>query len=368
MVQAFRRLAVTVFLLFFVVPNSFAFPIPSAESGQADAAHQGEAVQESQEHAAESGSEPPIDVEGKVVDHHYLDLAGYHLELPRILLVDGQWHFYASTHAAVESGLFTEDHGALTYTGQGDITLDLSITSHLMYVWFGVLLTLWLTIAMARRYKRGTGRETEPKGWFQNLFEITFVFVRDDICKGNIPDSKYRRFVPYIFAVFISIAFMNLFGLLPWGVTATADITVTGVLAFITFFLTQWNGSKDHWEHVFWFPGVPGWLRIILTPIEIIGLFTKPLALAVRLFANMLSGKIMIICILGLIFIFADLFGQFAGIGAGFLVVPLTVGLYVLKAFVGLLQAYIFALLSAVFIGMAAEEHEHHEEAVEAHA
>jgi F-type H+-transporting ATPase subunit a len=193
------------------------------------------------------------------------------------------------------------------------------------------------------------------------------VFVRDEIARTNIPDDKYKKFVPYLFAVFVAITFMNLFGLLPWGVTATAAITVTGILAAFTFFITQWNGSKDHWEHVFWFPGVPGVMRIILTPIEILGLFTKPLALAVRLFANMLSGKIMIICILGLIFIFTEFFSPVFGLGSSVLVVPLTVALYVLKAFVGVLQAYIFTLLSAVFIGMAAEEH-HHEEHVEAHA
>src|SRR5699024_9065630 len=240
--------------------------------------------------------------------------------------------------------------------------------SHLVYVWFGVILTLILTIVMTRKYKRGVGRKTEPKGWFQNLFEITFIFVRDEIARENIPEDKYKKFVPYLFAVFIAISFMNLFGLLPWGATATADITVTGILAFITFFLTQWNGSKDHWEHVFWFPGVSPLMRIILTPIEIVGLFTKPFALAVRLFANMLSGKVMIICILGLIFIFTDIFGSAAGIGVSFVSVPLTAALYILKAFVGLLQAYIFALLSAVFIGMAAEEPGDHDQAIEAHA
>lgn len=315
----------------------------------------------------EESKDIPIDVVGKVQDHNYLNIAGYHLELPRILLVDGEWHFYPTTHAAVESGRFVEQDHTLVPVDGSEITLDMSITSHLMYFWFGIILTLWITIAMARRYRKGVGRETEPKGWFQNLFEITFVFCRDEITKNNIPEDKYEKFVPYIFAVFVSITFMNLFGLLPWGVTATADITVTGVLAAFTFFITQWNGSKDHWEHVFWFPGVPGLMRIILTPIEIIGLFTKPLALAVRLFANMLSGKIMIICILGLIFIFAEFFGSFVGLGSSILVVPLTVALYVLKAFVGILQAYIFALLSAVFIGMAAEEH-HHEEGVEMHA
>jgi F-type H+-transporting ATPase subunit a len=351
MILALRRLLITTFLLFVFAPGIGTAQDTEAESDGA-----------------------PIDVVGKVQDHNYLDIAGLHIPLPRIILTDGQWYFYGSTEGAVESGNFVEE---LTEDGESyvlapadgsPITIDMSITSHLMFFWFAIIFTLWLTIAMAGRYKRGVGRETEPQGWFQNLFEITFVFVRDEIAKNNIPDEKYRKFVPYLFAVFIGITFMNLFGLLPWGATATADITVTGILALVTFIITQWNGSKDHWEHVFMFPGVPPLMRIILTPIEILGLFTKPLALAVRLFANMLSGKIMIICILGLVFIFAELFGGAAGIGVSFFAVPLTVALYVLKAFVGILQAYIFALLSAVFIGMAAEEHEHHEEGIEAHA
>jgi len=344
MLRACRRLFVTLLLVLFFTP-----------------------LTEASDKAAQDSEGAPIDVVGKVVDHHELAVLGYHVPLPRIFLVEGDFFVYSSTECAIESGDFVEKNGALMPANGAEITMDLSITSHLMYVWFGLILTVWITIAMARKYKQGVGRKTEPQGWFQNLFEIVFVFVRDDITKKNIPDDKYQKFVPYLFTVFVGISFMNLFGLLPWGATATADITVTGVLAAFTFFITQWNGSKDHWEHVFWFPGVPGWMRIILTPIEIIGLFTKPFALAVRLFANMLSGKIMIICILGLIFIFADIFGSIAGIGMSFFAVPLTVALYVLKAFVGLLQAYIFTLLSAVFIGMAAEEHAH-EEGIEAHA
>lgn len=344
MLQAFRRILVTLLIFLLVAP------IVNAEQ------------------AGEEEAGSPIDVMGKVVDHHSLALPGADLPLPRILLVDGEWSFYWSTHAAVESGEFVEENHTLVPANGSEISLDMSITSHLMYVWFGVLLTLLLTILMARRYKNGDGRKTEPQGWFQNLFEVIFVFVRDEIAKQNISDDKYERFVPYLFAVFVSITFMNLFGLLPWGATATADITVTAILAFITFVITQWNGSKDHWEHVFWFPGVPPLMRIILTPIEIIGLFTKPFALAVRLFANMLSGKVMIICILGLIFIFADIFGTVAGVGVSLFSVPLTAVLYILKAFVGVLQAYIFTLLSAVFIGMAAEEHGSHEEGIEAHA
>ena len=322
------------------------------------------------EKQSQDGEEPIIDVMGKIQDHYYVTVVGYDVPLPRILFVEGSYFpkIYTSTYAAVESGEFNELPGyVLESSTDSEIVLDMSITSHLVYFWIAIALTLWLTIAMGKRYRKGIGRETEPTGWFQNLFELTFVFVRDEIARTNIPENKYEKFVPYLFAVFVAISFMNLFGLLPWGVTATADITVTAILATFTFILTQWNGSKDHWAHVFWFPGVPGAMRVILTPIEILGLFTKPLALAIRLFANMLSGKIMIICILGLIFIFTEFFGSVFGVGSSFIVVPLTVALYVLKAFVGILQAYIFTLLSAVFIGMAAEEHEH-VDGVEAHA
>lgn len=343
MIQASRRLLVAVLIFFFAAPNILAYQTEPEEEKSV-----------------------PIDVLGQVRDHHYLTVAGYELPLPRIILVEGEWYFFGSTDSAVESGAFVEKNHQLIPADGREITIDLSITSHLMYVWFGVGLTLLLTFMVAARYKRGEGRETEPKGWFQNLFELVFVFVRDEIAKANIPEEKHQKFVPYLFGVFVAISFMNLFGLLPWGATATADITVTATLAALTFIITQWNGSRDHWRHVFWFPGVPSWMLLILTPIEIIGLFTKPFALAVRLFANMLSGKIMIVCILGLIFIFAEFFGATIGVGSGILIVPLTVALYVLKAFVGVLQAYIFTLLSAVFIGMAAEEGEEHKEGSEA--
>ena len=350
MSRILRRFAVTALFLLTINPALTAADAPDTE---------------------ESQSENPIDVIGKVQDHYYLDIAGYYFYLPRIIFVEGNVmpKVYPSTEAAVASGEFEQmpDYALVSTTGN-EVVLDMSITSHLMYFWFAIILTLLITISMARKYKKGEGRQTEPRGWFQNLFEVTFVFVRDEIAKPNISENKFKKFVPYLFAVFVSITFMNLFGLLPWGVTATADLTVTATLAAFTFFLTQWNGSKDHWEHVFWFPGVPTAMKIILTPIEIVGLFTKPLALAVRLFANMLSGKIMIICILGLIFIFTEFFSPVFGVGSSFLVVPLTVALYVLKAFVGILQAYIFTLLSAVFIGMATEEHHEYEEGVEMHA
>ncbi|WP_246075078.1 F0F1 ATP synthase subunit A [Gracilimonas mengyeensis] len=313
--------------------------------------------------------EPVIDVMGTVLDHDYLKTPFGKIYLPRIFYwedASGQTHLnaYGSTKKAEQSELFElAESGAIVPSGGGHILIDMSITSHLAFVWFSVIIVMIVTFIVAGKYKRGVGKETEPKGAFQNIFEILFEFIRDHVAKDNIPDHKYKRYVPYLFAVFTSIALMNLFGLLPWAATATADLTVTATLAAISFFVIQFSGTKDHWAHVFWFPGVPGWSRIILTPVEILGLFTKPFALAIRLFANMLSGKMMIIAILGLIFIFADLFGPVGGYGmAGFLAVPLTAAIYFLKAFVALLQAYVFTILTAVFIGMAAEDHEHDEE------
>lgn len=310
----------------------------------------------------EESSEGTFDIMGKVLDHDYVEVVGVKVYLPRILLVDGDWYFYANTNSALESGEFMEtEEAGLVRSDGAQIALDMSITSHLIYVWLGIILTLLVTIWAASRYRRGVGAESEPKGAMHNIFEVLFVFIRDDIAKEFITPEKYRRYVPYLFSVFMAIMFMNLFGLLPWAASATADLTVTATLAGITFFVTQFSGTKDHWRHVFAFPGVPGWSRIILTPVEILGLFTKPFALAIRLFANMLSGKIMIVSILGLIFIFTDMFGAYVGVGSSVFWVLLTAALYFLKALVALIQAYVFTLLSAVFIGMAAEEH-HHED------
>ncbi len=305
--------------------------------------------------------EPVIDVMGKVLDHDYLMILGATIPLPRIFLVDGDWYFYANTQSAIASDEFQRVEGEIVRADGAPVSLDMSITSHLMYVWFGIILALICTIWAARRYKRGVGRNVEPQGTAHNIFEVFFVFIRDDIAKEYISADKYKRYVPYLFSVFMAITFMNLFGLLPWGVSATADLTVTATLAGITFFITQFSGTKDYWRHVFIFPGVHPLIRIILTPVEILGLFTKPFALAIRLFANMLSGKILIVCILGLIFIFTDIFGPLIGVSSSIVWVSLTAALYILKAFIALLQAYIFTMLSAVFIGMAAEEH-HHED------
>ena len=315
--------------------------------------------------------EPVIDVMGTVADHDYFKVPGFinggKIYLPRIIYwetAEGEAKFsaYPSTKKAIASGDFEDHDHVLAAANGGHIIIDFSITSHLVYFWLGMGLAVLLTISMANRYKKGVGQEVEPKGALQNTFEILFLFIRDEVARANIDDHKADKYVPYLFTVFMGISFMNLFGLFPWAATATADLTVTASLAIITFFITQFTGTKDYWGHIFWYPGVPTWVRAILTPVEVLGMFTKPFALAIRLFANMLSGKIMIIVILGMVFIFADAFGAAAGVGVSVFSVALTAALYALKTFVALLQAYIFTLLSAVFIGMAAESHHHDEE------
>ena len=317
--------------------------------------------------AEDTESDSPIDIMGTVADHDYFNLGGYHVPLPRLILwknASGEKVFTAAsgTHALVETGLFTEADHVVSPADGGHIIIDFSITSHLVYFWMGLIAVFLFTSFARKRYESGVGVSTEPKGVAQNIFEVFFLFIRDDVARPNIDDKKSDKYLPYLFTVFMSIAFMNVFGLLPWAATATADITVTAVFAAFTFIITQFSGSKDYWGHIFWFPGVPLGVKFLMIPVELIGLLTKPFALAIRLFANMMSGKIMIIAILGLIFIFGDMYGPTAGYGVSVFSVIMTAVLYILKLFVALLQAYIFTLLSAVFIGMALEDHSHDEE------
>ena len=322
---------------------------------------------------------------GHSADGYYMDFSPLGIvELPRILLVrrDGALGLdvFGSTHAALDDGyrLATQDGVALTAEqiddtildheylyyvltpADGEVVLDFSITRQLVWVFIVAMLTLLIGLRLAARYKKGIGRETAPRGTFQNMMEALIVFIREDIAKPSIGD-QYRKYLPYLLTVFIFIVLGNLLGLVPWGVTATSNIMVTGTLAGFTFIITQLAGTKDYWKHIFWPPDVPVPIKFILIPVEVLGMFTKPLALAFRLFGNMVSGHLVIVSILGLIFIFAAQLGTGVGIGMIFISLPLTLFIYVLKIVVSLVQAYIFTILSAVFIGMAVVDHHHDE-------
>lgn len=224
-------------------------------------------------------------------------------------------------------------------------------------------LVLFFMTRLAGMYKRGIGRNTAPRGLFQNLFETIILFVRDEIARPNLGD-KANKYLPYLLTAFFFILTSNLLGLVPFGATATSNLMVTVVLATFTFILTQLGGTKDYWMHIFWPPGIPTFVKPILMPVELLGIFTKPIALAIRLFANMTAGHLVILSLIGLIFSFAQLFGTGAGFGVAPVSVAFALFVYMLELLVSLIQAYVFTMLSALFISMAIAEHHHdHDEA-----
>ena len=196
-----------------------------------------------------------------------------------------------------------------------------------------------------------------PKTW------MGISFVRNDIAKPNLGD-KTDKYLPYLLTAFFFILTCNLLGLVPFGATATSNLMVTVVLATFTFILTQLGGTKDYWMHILWPPGIPTFVKPILMPVEILGILTKPIALAIRLFANMTAGHLVILSLIGLIFSFANIFGPGAGYGVAPVSIAFALFIYLLELLVSFIQAYVFTMLSALFIGMAVAEHHHdHDEA-----
>lgn len=232
--------------------------------------------------------------------------------------------------------------------------LDFSITKNVATLFIAVIGLLLIFLTVANGYsKRGIGA---PKG-LQSWIEPIIIFVRDDIAKPNLGD-KYQKFMPYLLTVFFFIWFINVIGLIPFfpgGANVTGNIAVTLVLAVITFLITNFNGNKNYWGHIFT-PHVPLWLYPLMIPVEIIGIFTKPFALMIRLFANITAGHILVLSLVCLAFIFKSY-------AVGAVATPLIVFISAIELLVAFIQAFIFTILSALFIGMAVQEPEHGEEA-----
>jgi F-type H+-transporting ATPase subunit a len=353
---------------------------------------------------AGGGGDGDPDAIGHSADGVYLDFSPLgKVELPRIFVVreadgDIRIDLFGSTHSALEPDTvmeagamvvhapsytlssgdapdarymsavqvaeMIEEHAHMYYpvvpVAEGEqLIVDLSVTRQMVFVLIAALILLWLGLSTASRYKSGTGRDSAPRGGFQNAMEALIIFIRDEVAVPTIGKEKYKKYLPYLLSVFIFVLLGNLIGLLPWGVTATSGISVTAALAFVTFVITNVSGTKDYWRHIFNPPGVPLLIKPILIPVEFLSLFTKPITLAIRLFANMLSGHLIIVSLLGLIFIFTAKIGTAAGIGSIFIAIPMTLFIYVLKILVSIIQAYIFTMLSALYFGMAVEEHAH---------
>jgi F-type H+-transporting ATPase subunit a len=238
---------------------------------------------------------------------------------------------------------------------------DFSITRNV----FTMLLTFSFLIFLLRSVANSAVRTAgqAPKG-LQNLIEPLITFIRDEVAKPNI-GPKYEKYMPYLLSAFFFILGLNLIGQIPFfpgGANVTGNISVTIVLALITFLISTFSAKRYFWEHTLWMPGVPAILKIlILTPIEILGLFLKPFTLLLRLFANITAGHIVIISFVSLIFIFgkagASVGGSAAGAAAS---IPLTLFMMTLELLVAFLQAFIFTMLSATYIGSAIEEPHHH--------
>jgi len=243
---------------------------------------------------------------------------------------------------------------------------DLSITKNVLSMLISVTLLLWLSLSAAKKYKK-MGDMKAPSG-FQNALEAIIIFVRDEVAKPYL-GNKYHRYLPFLLTVFFFIWINNLLGLLPGGANFTGNIAVTACLAILSFILILGSSNKHFWLHLINPPGVPLGIKFLLVPIEILSLFIKPMALCIRLFANIIAGHIMILAVISMIFIFAVL-SKFIGVGF----VPISLGfsifMFMLELLVGALQAFIFANLTAVFIGQAMEGAHDHEEGHghEAHA
>ena len=263
-------------------------------------------------------------------------------------------------HGQVYEGFKLEEEGDLagkivSVNAAGEINevklpLDFSITKVVASLILSVTIGFLLILSLARSYKNAGIRE--PRG-MQGFLEPIVLYVRDEIAIPNIGEHKYEKFMPYLLTVFFFILINNLIGLIPFipfGANVTGNIAVTLVLALFTFFIIQFNGNKDYWKHIVATPGVPLWLAPIMVPVEIIGMLAKPFALMVRLFANITAGHIIVLSLVSLIFIFQSVWISPVSI---FFVIFMDC----LELLVAFLQAYVFTLLSALFISLAVQEH-----------
>jgi F-type H+-transporting ATPase subunit a len=274
-------------------------------------------------------------------------------------------HHLADGHE-IEVQLF--GHGWLFHLPQwqpihiGGFALDLSPTKHVVFAILSALIVLAVFIPIARAMG-GKYRDRAPHG-FANAMEAMILFFRDEVVRRNIGHGA-DAYTPYILSLFFFILAMNLFGLVPWGASATGNLSVTGALALVSFVVIEVSGMmslgvKGYARTIFYAPPglhpvVQGIMLVILTPVEFLSKLTKPFALMIRLFANMTAGHTLVLSLLGMIFMFANLaIGKFAIAGAS---VAMVCAFLILEVFVAFLQAYVFAMLTAVFIGLIRHAH-----------
>ena len=246
----------------------------------------------------------------------------------------------------------TDAAGTITYDDHHHATntkpIDFSITKNVSFIFLVALFMFLVFTGMAKNYKTSA----LPKG-FGRLLEPLILYVRDGIAIPNIGKKHYRKYMSYLLTVFFFIWIVNLLGLTPVGINVTNNIAVTLSLALITYLLTTFTANKNYWGHIFWMPGVPTPMKILLIPIELLGTIIKPFSLMIRLYANITAGHIVLMSIIGMMFIFKNWIGSPLSFGLAF-------ALSLLELLVAALQAYIFTMLSALYFGSAVEEHDDH--------
>jgi F-type H+-transporting ATPase subunit a len=347
-------------------------------------------------HEAETAKEP-LNIKKIIFDHvgdahewHFMTIGHTHITapLPVILyspsnglsvfssskfgheghreVVDGQYilvddHYKAEQIALGKDPIEVEKikAGAIVSV-DGSPLYDFSITKNVLSMLISVVLLLWIMLSVAKKYKQN-GSGVAPSG-FQNALEPVITFVRDEVAVPNL-GHKAHRFMPILLTFFFFIWINNLLGLIPGGANFTGNIAVTACLALITFIVMIVRANGHFWGHLLNPPGVPFGIKLLLVPIEIISLFIKPVALTIRLFANILAGHIIILSIVCMIFIFGAM-SPVAGWGFSPVSVGFSIFMFFLELLVGAIQAFIFTTLTAVFIGQAVDEGHHgHEEA-----
>ena len=314
---------------------------------------------------------------GNMIIEHVVDAYEWHIltwgkthvsiPLPVILYHEDKLHVFSSSkfhhghdeYKGFEIAHEGENKGKIVVAATGERPLDLSITKNVAAMFISMILLSIIFISIAKRYKKRKGRA--PKG-LQSLLEPLILFIRDDIVKASIGEEKYEKFLPFLLTLFFFIFFNNLLGLVPifpGGANLTGNLAATGVLAAFTFVITTFSGNKNYWAHVFNTPGVPWWLKIpvpLMPIVELMGIFTKPFVLMVRLFANITAGHIIILGFMSLIFIFGNM-KPAIGFSVSAFSVAFAIFMGLLELLVAFIQAYVFTLLSALYFGMATEEH-----------
>jgi len=309
----------------------------------------------------EAGHEAEPFNASEVILHHVMDDHQWHfadwlvMPLPVIVYssekgldVFSSSRFYDEHHNSIEYNGYKLEHNHITLADSGKAVLDLSITKNVAMLFINAALLLFVFISVAKGFKKNQGKA--PTG-LQSFFEPVILFVRDEIVKPNI-GHQYERFMPYMLTLFFFILFGNLLGLLPGAGNLTGNIAVTMTLAVFTFLITNFNGNKGYWGHIFWTPGVPLLLRIVILPVEIIGIFTKPFSLMIRLFVAITAGHIVLLSLICLTFIFGSIV---VGLGSSLIVLFINL----IELLVAGIQAYVFTMFSSMYIGMATADHEH---------